>query len=170
MPVRPLLTIHKPIKILKKVSPNISFSSAHLSDFYFPSRGFIASLILHAAVFTGSIFIPLFWLYLFPPSAPGRVVFIELNEPTTVMYLPPLWGSEQTAPPQEGKENEENESPAPPSVVEGVAYPGPQPIVSDPSDATNRIQTILQPKVENPPILEPLQPVPNITRHAKPPK
>ena len=169
MPVRPLLTIHKPIKILKKVSPNISFSSAHLSDFYFPSRGFIASLILHAAVFTGSIFIPLFWLYLFPPSAPGRVVFIELNEPTTVMYLPPLWGSEQTAPPQEGKENEENESPAPPSVVEGVAYPGPQPIVSDPSDATNRIQTILQPKVENPPILEPLQPVPNIVQTPRTP-
>jgi hypothetical protein len=167
MPVRPLLTIHRPIKILKKDSPDISFSSAHLSDFYFPGRGFIASLILHAAVFIGSIFIPLFWLYLFPPSGPDRVVFIELNEPTTVMYLPPLWGSEQTAAPPEGEENEGNESPAPPSVFEGLTYRGPQPILSDPSDPTNDIQTILQPKVENPPILEPPQLVPNILQTEK---
>jgi len=164
---RNLLTVWRRRRVLKKDSPDFSFNPAYPSDFYFPTRGFIASLILHALVFTGFIFIPLFWLYLFPPSGPARVVFIELNEPTTVMYLPPLWGSEQTAPSQEGEEKEENESPAPPSVFEGVTYPGPQPILSDPPDPTNRSQTILQSKVENPEILEPPQPVPNILQTEK---
>jgi hypothetical protein len=162
MPVRNLLTIHRPMKILKKDPPDISFNSANLSNFYFPGRGFIASLVLHVTVFTGFVFIPLLWLYLFPPPGPERVVFIELNEPTTVMYLPPLQSGKQTAAAPEREEKDENQNPAPPPAFDGLTYPGPQPILSDPSDPTNDIQTILQPEIENPPILEPPQPVPNI--------
>ncbi|MGH7536331.1 MAG: hypothetical protein ACREMG_12250, partial [Gemmatimonadales bacterium] len=44
----------------------------------------------------------------------------------------------------------------------GLVYPGPQPIVSNPPNPTNRIQTILQPDLPKPPELKVPLPLPNV--------
>jgi hypothetical protein len=49
----------------------------------------------------------------------------------------------------------------------GFAYPGPQPMVSDPPQATLGIQTILQPELKNPPLLRQYLELPNIARPAE---
>ncbi len=48
----------------------------------------------------------------------------------------------------------------------GFAYPGQQPLVSDPPQAMLGIQTILQPELKNPPRLRTFMPLPNIARPA----
>lgn len=48
----------------------------------------------------------------------------------------------------------------------GFAYPGPQPMVSDPPQATVGIQTILQPELKNPPLLHRFVPLPNMAQPA----
>jgi len=50
----------------------------------------------------------------------------------------------------------------------GFAYPGPQPVVSSPPRATLGIQTILQPALENPPLLKREIPLPNIVKPSAP--
>src|SRR5262249_43295533 len=45
-----------------------------------------------------------------------------------------------------------------------LTYPGPQPIVSDVSNPTNSIQTILQPALKDPPILPPPLILPNMVQ------
>ena len=49
----------------------------------------------------------------------------------------------------------------------GLVYPGPQPIVSNPPNPTNRIQTISQPELINPPALEVPLALPNMVTLAR---
>ncbi len=53
------------------------------------------------------------------------------------------------------------------SNTKGLSYPGPQTIISDPPNPTNSIQTVLQPDIENPPVLIPPIPLPNIVQVAE---
>ena len=53
------------------------------------------------------------------------------------------------------------------SNAKGLSYPGPQTIISDPPNPTNSIQTVLQPDIENPPVLIPPIPLPNIVQVAE---
>jgi hypothetical protein len=48
----------------------------------------------------------------------------------------------------------------------GFAYPGPQPMLSDPPQATIGIQTILQPELKSPPLLRRYVPLPNMAQMA----
>ena len=59
-------------------------------------------------------------------------------------------------------------SPAPSRSSNGRAYPGPQPILSDPENPTNQQQTIIQPAAEKPKLLEQFVPLPNMVKIAKP--
>ena len=61
-------------------------------------------------------------------------------------------------------------SPAPSRSSKGRAYPGPQPILSDPENPTNQRQTIIQPapEKEKPKILQQFVPLPNMVKIAKP--
>lgn len=53
-------------------------------------------------------------------------------------------------------------SPAPPVAGrEGLAYPGPQEMVSDPPLPSNSVQTVLQPDLEPLPLLDPSLALPN---------
>lgn len=50
----------------------------------------------------------------------------------------------------------------------GLVYPAPQPVVSNPSRPTNRIQTVLQPDIPKPPELKVPVPLPNLVQIARP--
>jgi hypothetical protein len=103
---------------------------------------------------------------------------LETAEPIgKVLYLPTLGGGSEGAGKQGGGSGRA------PDLSRGVrarsrrgfAYPGPQPIVSDPPRATLGIQTILQPALINPPLLRQFIPLPNIAQPtevavAQPPK
>jgi len=86
-----------------------------------------------------------------------------------VLYLPTLGGGSEGA----GKAGGGSGSAA--DLSQGVrargrrgfAYPGPQPVVSDPPRAVLGIQTILQPALNNPPLLHRFIPLPNIERPAE---
>jgi hypothetical protein len=86
-----------------------------------------------------------------------------------VFYLPTLGGGSEGAGKAGGGSGSE------PEVSQGVrargrrgfAYPGPQPVVSDPPRAVLGIQTILQPALNNPPLLRRFIPLPNIERPAE---
>ncbi|MEJ2108763.1 MAG: hypothetical protein P8Z37_02405 [Acidobacteriota bacterium] len=143
-------------------SPDLLFSATDLSRFYFPGRGVIPSSIVHIMVILGIFFFPALRLFLTPVPPPDKVVFIDLRAPKTVMYLPPLQGSTPMAPDPETENTTGEDDPAPAAATEGLSYPGVQPILSDPPDATNSIQTIKQPKIEDPDQLIPPLPIPNI--------
>ena len=57
---------------------------------------------------------------------------------------------------------------APSRSSKGRTYPGPQPILSDPENPTNQQQTIIQPALEKPKILQEYVPLPNMVKAAKP--
>jgi hypothetical protein len=88
-----------------------------------------------------------------------------------VMYLPTLGGG------SEGGGHEGGGSSQAPEVPSGLrarsrrgfAYPGPQPMVSNPPRATLGIQTILQPSLKELPLTKRYLPLPNIVRPAAPP-
>ena len=61
---------------------------------------------------------------------------------------------------------EEPAAPAAPAKP-GLVYPAPQPIVSNPPNPTNRIQTILQPELVNPPTLQVPLALPNMVTIAR---
>jgi len=94
-----------------------------------------------------------------------------------VLYLPTLGGGSEGAGKTGGGAGSE------PELSQGVrarsrrgfAYPGPQPMVSDPPRATLGIQTILQPALKNPPLLRQFIALPNVAQPtevavAEPPK
>jgi hypothetical protein len=94
-----------------------------------------------------------------------------------VLYLPTLGGGSEGAGKTGGGAGSE------PELSQGVrarsrrgfAYPGPQPLVSDPPRATLGILTILQPALKNPPLLRQFIPLPNVAQPpevavAEPPK
>ena len=143
--------------------PDSIFYATDLSGAYFPGRGVLASTLIHVTTAFVLLFFPALRLFLFSPPMPEDVVFINLREPVTVMYLPSLDGGKQA--PQPAKvAKAAPERKAPPPVAEGLSYPSPQPILSDVPDPTNRVQTVLKPEVSNLPTLKPPLPIPNLVQ------
>jgi hypothetical protein len=97
--------------------------------------------------------------------------------PVDKLYLPTLGGGSEGAGKSGGGSgaDEDLSSGVRARSRRGFAYPGPQPLVSDPPHATLGIQTILQPALKNPPLLHQYTPLPNIAKPeevavAEPPK
>ncbi len=145
-----------------EASPDSLFDEIDLSKFYFPGRGVIPSLVVHIVAVFGIFFFPLIHSLILPVPPFEKVVFIDLSEPQTVMYLPPYQGNRPQTPVRETEDSSEPSSTTTAPASEGLSYPGLQPILSDPPEPTNQIQTILQPKIENPEPLVPPLPLPNI--------
>jgi hypothetical protein len=99
------------------------------------------------------------------------MVMIDLNDPLSVMYLPvfdggrPEGGGRRVSVERAGQGRSGASNP-PSTTTQGFSYPGPQTIISDVPEPTNRFQTLLQPGLENPPILEPPLLIPNIVQVA----
>jgi hypothetical protein len=127
------------------------------------SLGF--SVILHQIVLLAVVFFPSHYILVrsveaVPPRL-DRVVPIDKT-----LYLPTLGGGSEGAGKTGGGAGSEEElsSGIRARSQRGFAYPGPQPIVSDPPRAVLGIQTILQPSLNNPPLLRRFVPLPNIAQ------
>src|SRR6478736_1605133 len=115
-----------------------------------PIRGLFLSAIAHELVV---VVIFLFSFALSRIPLPASRVFnetIKLSDAKGVIYLPVLGG---------GSEG---------SGSKGIAFPGPQPILSNPPNPTNQRQTIIQPAREKPKVLQEFVPLPNMVKVAKP--
>lgn len=163
------LVLKRPVANARR-EPVFVPASATLSRTYFPTRGVFYSLALHAVGFT------LLNLFAYFPIAPPpeaerpreQIVMIDLNDPLALMYFPLEPEDEAPAPPGKKAEPQREEpSGTPAATTRGFSYPGPQLIVSDVPEPTNEFQTILQPDIENPPVLPPPVAVPNIVQLAE---
>ena len=136
----------------------------------FPIRGLFLSAIAHELII---VVILLLSFSLTRNRLPASRAFngtIKLSDAKGVVYLPVLGGGSEGsgqkggAPGASAKES----SPAPSRSSKGMAFPGPQPILSSPPNPTNQRQTIIQPALEKPKILQEFVPLPNMVRAAKP--
>lgn len=156
------------------------FESADLGNRYFPIHTLPFSIVYHVVVFC-----VVFYLQVTNFAAENTLLLQKLvetsrNEPVVVMFLPILGSDFPFEDPPKAKAEEApkkppNESPKEPAKEppaasspskKGLVYPGPQPILSNPPDPTNRIQTLLQPAIEDPEILAPPLSLPNIVQFA----
>lgn len=125
------------------------FGSTDLNGGYWPFKGLFVSVLSHSSVLVGTT---LFAILNTPPPprlTTRAVMTIDLRETGDMPLLPAL---------DDGHPNVNS----PGSSPKELSYPGPQRIRSDVHEPTNRIQTLLQPQITNPPILEIPAPLPNI--------
>jgi hypothetical protein len=147
----------------------LPLSSLNLRHGYFPARGVPFSIMFHALLVVGYIFLPPLPAFLKPIAPPEKVVMLDLHDPEVMMYLPELIGGTRGTDLPEKKSQDSIKAPSLPASggSKGLSYPGPQRIISNPPEPTNEIQTVLQPDIENPPILIPPVPLPNIVQIAE---
>jgi hypothetical protein len=150
-------------------APSSLFDSANLTRGYFPSNTFFYSFLCHligiSAMLVGSIYrsIP------DPPSVVDHINYIDLRLPK-IVFLPTMiapGNQGMRIPTHKKKARAKKPSELQASSAKGLSYPGPQTIISDPPNPTNSIQTVLQPDIENPPVLIPPIPLPNIVQVAE---
>ncbi len=135
--------------------------TCNVSRGWLPRRGLLFSLLVHEIAIVALMFIP-------PLSGSRPRVWREKQWeitmiPKDVLYLPQLGGGTKggSAAKTGGEASPQPKSPAPAVGARGVTYQGKQPIVSNPPNPTNHIQTILQPDLPNPPTLKAFVPLPN---------
>ena len=163
------LGLHDPVPGTLRPGKRVPFvlASTNVDRGYLPGRGLLYSILVHEIIFSGMLVLSV--TNLFDQSRPSvrppeRVLMVNLREPN---FFLPILGS--------GKPGESRASGGlkaglkAPSVAsapstKGLTYPGPQPIVSDFPEPTNRFQTILQPEIKNPAILPPPLSLPNLVR------
>ncbi len=158
-------------------NPSARLTFTNLGAGYFPTRGLPLSIVVHIIAFIITYFFASF------PVAPPKqnhprpnIVMIDLNDPMSMMYLPMFEGGRPEASRgrriidrilRPSRREQASEPVAEPSATtQGFSYPGPQTIVSDVPEPTNRFQTLLQPGLENPPVLPPPITLPNIMQVA----
>jgi hypothetical protein len=139
------------------------FSRANLNPHYWPFRGVVWSIVVHASIFTGLVYLPVLEGRERPRLREEAIV-IEPDDLKDVLYLPVLGANVARNAAEDRPKAKDSEAPG----KEGLSYPGPQPILSNFPKVTNHIQTILQPTLVNPPILEPPLSLPNLVRLAPP--
>jgi len=132
-----------------------------------PGRGIVFSVLAHGLAVGLILFGPIYY------SASARVSTKDLeaeeaSAESQVIYLPRLGGG------SEGKGYEgggsiirrKGSATTPTRSSPGVSYPGPQAILSDPPQPTNKFQTIMRPALKNPPVLSAFVSAPNIVQTA----
>jgi hypothetical protein len=159
----------------EQLAPAPPLSFPEIGYGYRSGRSFGYSVLLHQLVLLVIVFSSHYALMRTVEAVPLR---LETAEPVgKLLYLPTLGGGSEGAGKTGGGSGSE------PDLSSGVrarsrrgfAYPGPQPMVSDPPRATLGIQTILQPTLINPPLVRQFMPLPNIAKPtevavAEPPK
>ncbi len=163
------LLLREPEEYLESEPEPSLFESANLVRFYFPERGILYSFLVHVTIFAFLIMYPLFNI---PPVEPirfpERPVMGRYFEPKVLVYLPLVGGGSPGGglPGRRSDPGRGRPSAAAIPGSKGMSYPGPQRILSDVPNATNRVQTLLQPGLKNPPPLKlPLR-LPNLVRMA----
>jgi hypothetical protein len=142
------------------------FDRANLNPHYYPFRGLVWSFVVHASIFTALATVTL-------PRRPERslreqAVILDIDELEDVLYLPLLRPTNPDPSPKPAPKAASEVSASKSSKGKnGLSYPGPQPILSDFPNATNHTQTLLQPTLKDPYILQQPLLLPNIVRIAE---
>lgn len=143
----------------------------NLDHRYLPGRALVFSVLGHFLA-TGCLVLVSILSPPGPPGIPVRVTMIDLRDPNYRLYLPVLLDEALPANSDRDKDVQQTPSPEPASASvsssSAFRYPGPQPIVSDLPNPTNRIQTILQPQLTSPRVLPPPIALPNMVQMPKP--
>jgi hypothetical protein len=151
----------------EQIAPAQPLSFREIGYGYRSGRSFGYSVLLHQLMLVVIVFSSHYALVRTVDAVPLR---LETAEPVgKLLYLPTLGGGSEGAGKTGGGSGSE------PNLSSGVrarsrrgfAYPGPQPMVSDPPRATLGIQTILQPALINPPLVRQFMPLPNIAKPAE---
>ena len=151
----------------------LRLSFPHVTLSLFPRRGLLGSSFVHSLALAAILLAPPFFAAARHPLEPDDPPSADTIEAKQIVYLPQLGGGLEGrghrggGPAAAGKGN----SVAQAASSSGFTYPGPQKIVSNLSNPTNNIQTILQPELKHPKTLPPLVPAPNLvqTANADPP-
>ncbi|MCU1296240.1 MAG: hypothetical protein JWO91_518 [Acidobacteriaceae bacterium] len=165
----------KPLPVRAEKGTPVPLSFREIGCGYRPGRTFGLSVILHQlALLLIVFFSSRYALVRSVETVPFRVDVLPVDN---VLYLPTLGGGSEGAGKRGGGSGnaEEISSGVRARSRRGFAYPGPQPMVSDPPRATLGIQTILQPALKNLPLVRRYMPLPSIAQPpavaaAEPPK
>lgn len=156
------------IKIVQLlIGPSITFREVGYG--YRPNTSLGVSVLVHTL-----LVLCLFLAYRFSPMGHTLTPVPPLmaNRTNTVLVLPVLGGGSEGSGKEGGGEGVVGKfsSGLRAQSKRGFAYPGPQPMVSNPPDATLGVQTILQPSLPNLPRLKQPVELPNIVQPAPPPE
>src|SRR5229473_7188696 len=156
------------IRLMQGQSEAPALTFPDVSHGYLPGRGLFLSVVVHELVIAAIL---LLTFTLSRTHLPGSRTFndiIKLSDAKGVVYLPVLGGGVEGNGHAGGSPGVASKasSPAPSRRSKGRAYPGPQPILSDPVNPTNQQQTIIQPAKEKqkPKILQQFVPLPNMVK------
>ena len=152
---------------LRTVRPTWTFTEVATGAV--PGRGLSFSVVLHGVAVLVIVMISNSAL-----MRPRSLVVTPLRAPNSqesVLYLPVLGGGSEGGGQIGGGSGEAGKmsSGLRAKSHRGFAYPGPQPMVSNPPGATLGTQTILQPSLDKLPLLHRDLPLPNILRPGPPP-
>ena len=143
-------------------SAPLELTSMNLGRLYLPGGGLGYSFLIHGIVLTVVQLLGILSVVdsLTEGFLPGQGAMGSRSDVRMVMYLPSMGGGGQGE--GGGSESSANQpTPAPSSGTEGLVFPGPQVIHSDSPLPNNRFQTLLQPELEDLPILEGRLDLPN---------
>src|SRR5260370_38087241 len=131
---------------------------------YLPTRGLLYSSIFHELALFGLF---LLFTYGLPSLQPTKLI-PQPNSQDHRIYLPEVGGgTEGQKSPGAGQSAPQQPSAAPARASKGFAYPGQQPMLSDPPNPTNAFQTIQRPLLVHPEPIRKLVPLPNIVQMAE---
>ena len=152
----------------RPTSASFRLTFPEVSPGYRPGWTFAYSLIAHEIAIFSLLFLSVTYGRIVPSRPAALTQIINLRDPNQVVYLPVLGGgNEGNGRPGGGAgAPREVSSPAPARSSKGFSYPGPQPILSNPPNPINPLQTLLQPGLKNPPILQQFVALPNIVHMA----
>jgi hypothetical protein len=130
---------------------------------YLPARGLLCSIIGHELALFGLF---LLFTYGLPSLRPQKLITRSAQD--HLIYLPDLGGGKEgQKSPGGGPKAPQQPSAAPARASKGFAYPGPQPVLSDPPNPTNAFQTVMRPLLVHPEPIRRLVPLPNIVQMAE---
>src|SRR6185369_6390767 len=169
-----LLNLHEPAPLYPRRTLSarpFGLKSVNLNRGIVPKRGLVYSFFVHTFGLASLLALPTLDNYRKPPPPPADQLFvIDMESKSRLVYFPSLNSRDESeAPKRKGKESKDGEAEqakARDLRTKGLSYPGPQAIVSDPTNPTNRFQTILQPALVDPPIIHQPVPLPNIIQIA----
>ena len=135
-----------------------------------PVRGLLLSALAHQLVVVAILLLSFTLIRTYLPASRAFNGTIKLSDAKGVIYLPVLGGGSEGSGHKGGAPGVaiKESSPVPSRSSKGMTFPGPQPILSTPSNPTNERQTIIQPAKEKPKILQEFVPLPNMVKVAKP--
>jgi Gram-negative bacterial TonB protein C-terminal len=136
-----------------------------LSKFHVPKRGLLFSSFVHEIGLALIIFLTLNYHRTELQKPKLLTQMIDLRAGGSITYLPTLGGGEEGSGHQGGSPGISHAASAPSHsrASKGIAYPGPQPIISEPNP-TSQNQTVLHPAPEKPKVLKQFVPLPNIVK------